>query len=232
MAESKELAGLFEAFYANFVLRDLFGKIVPGFVALAGTAVVMGKTPKEMVDFAKDVPALLWLIAFGLAWLAGFAVQNLGEWFGLIRYYPGKTFGSGTTADEKFYRYRMILRSVDTEFTRAQAQSVERLVVIREACGNGAVALGLLFIMQAVRVVLRARDTGLLWGSISERLPVLVPTLLCAILLLDMHRKHRGREHRYYTTAVTAAEIPVPPGLITASATPAPTGAAKSAHTL
>jgi hypothetical protein len=38
--------------------------------------------------------------------IGAFRPDPLGEWFDLIQYYPREIFGSGETADKKFYRYR------------------------------------------------------------------------------------------------------------------------------
>ena len=88
---TSDLKDTFDAFYDRFILRDLFAKVVPGAIVLASFAgAILG--PFYHVQGLKQlilhVPVALWIPAIGVGWLAGFAVQGLGECIGLMIHYP------------------------------------------------------------------------------------------------------------------------------------------------
>lgn len=101
-----------------------------------------------------------WLIAIGLGWIAGFAVQGFGHVRGWIIYYPlpqarvsrvirfvarreiqrfTRTFADDRDWDN--YWERFLQRTQTLSHAREVRNRVERLVVIKEACGNSYVAI-------------------------------------------------------------------------------------------
>lgn len=137
--QTSELTGIFEDLYTKFVLRDLFGKIIPGGI-LIFTVVVSHSTIDDVISKADALAFWAWLFLLGVAWLMGFAIQSAGELgFGrgrrLFLYYPVGAFSNHLEATRD---------SVDLK-RRKEFQNhkilYERVTVIKEACGNGYVSL-------------------------------------------------------------------------------------------
>jgi hypothetical protein len=84
---SQEVTQVIDSFYGRFVLRDLFGKIVPGFIAMIAFGATVTSF-KDVSDYVGKMSLGAWIIAIGAGWLGGFVVQSLGELLGLIVYYP------------------------------------------------------------------------------------------------------------------------------------------------
>lgn len=131
-----DLDGLFNALYSKLLLRDIFGKIVPGSVVLLAVYVsffLPKDSLKEALDNLQSIPFWIWLFFLGFAWVTAFAVQAIGETTGLIRYHREQS-------NEEFYAKRHKFNSHATEVER---QELERLIVIKEACGNGYLAVSI-----------------------------------------------------------------------------------------
>ncbi len=216
---SGDLKELFDAFYERFVLRDLFGKIVPGLIVL----LTIGSVSNGTVHFMGLINSLsvgAWIALIGMAWLQGFAVQSLGEFLHLIIYYPANNclfrcairndthpwtnileeirdigdlerlrarlaqarFGS----DAESYAFSFPVRSQLDEKERKQ---VERLVVIKEACGNGYVAIliSLLILLAAHLLIQPYALSTIAIGS--------VVMIVNAFFLARMHFVHVRRQH-------------------------------------
>lgn len=137
--QTSELAGLFADFYSKFVLRDLFGKIVPGGVLIL-TVVVSHSTIGDLISKVAALSFGAWVFLLGVAWLMGFAIQSAGE-LGLggerklFRYYPRGAYSDHLEAT------RDIVDLGRNEEFRKHRILYERMTVIKEACGNGYVSL-------------------------------------------------------------------------------------------
>ena len=83
---------LVDALYSRFLLRDFFGKIVPGLLLLFTLGIVFVSpedcAPGTCRDIIMALPLGVWVAIFGAAWIAAIAVQSFGEWAKLFRYYP------------------------------------------------------------------------------------------------------------------------------------------------
>ena len=130
-----DLKPLFDSFYDKLVLRDLFGKVVPGmgfiFSAIAG---LEGIAAAELV-FAK-LEVFPRFVVLGAAWLAGFALQYLGEVLHVLRTHPHGEDGKQTR--DTFFPEWIAFHNQATPHEKIHA---ERLNVIKEACGNAAISL-------------------------------------------------------------------------------------------
>ena len=71
-----------EVLYFQFVLRDLFGKIVPGFVLLL--AVAFSLSPSKALAAFNELPAGMWIVLLSASWTIGQALQAFGESRGWI----------------------------------------------------------------------------------------------------------------------------------------------------
>ncbi len=66
--------------YTRFLLRDVFGRMVPGTVVLAGAAVgISGRTPGESIVAAGNVPFVFQVMLIAGTWVLGLAARELGS---------------------------------------------------------------------------------------------------------------------------------------------------------
>ena len=182
-----DLPNLFSAFYQRLVLRDLFGKIVPGAIFLAFTVVAFWPS-QLVVARVSSLNLVLTLLGLGLAWLVAFVLQALGESVHILRNSPK----GQTRAD--FYRQ---MARFDGGATDLQRMHAERLLVIKEACGNGGMALLLGVLVNLIVTGTRCTfsSTPCADGFAFPWLPVAVLSVVSGVLLARWHREHVER-HR------------------------------------
>jgi hypothetical protein len=178
------VADFFQAFYTQFILRDLLGKVAPG-------AILLGGLTLSFIPFAKAVEHGgqagfgAWVVAGAVAWLLGISLQGLGEIVHFIRYYPR------SVPDRE---WRRKLAKFHAEAKASQAQHFERFVVIKEACGNAVVAI----------VVTTAIIAAMRWGTTAGYLAF---AALAAIPgLVKMHFANAARGYDYLNAVI--GEVP------------------------
>ena len=148
-----DLARLFDSFYNRFILRDVFGKIVPGFILIVGILILLEPSPsicsKIKICPVAEIGYLIFskansisllaivLFSLGIGWLAGFAIQRLGEILGVL-------IEPRNGTEEQEWLDLMIKFDRNTRTREWERNLRERLVVIKEACGNSSVALGII----------------------------------------------------------------------------------------
>jgi hypothetical protein len=176
-----ELKPLFDSFYDKMVLRDLFGKAVPGvlFMMCAIGGLLGADTLGKIAD---HLNLASWIVAAGLAWLLGFALQYLGELSHLLRTHP-RCNGRYVNRDA-FYSTWAAFHELASPHEKVHA---ERLNVIKEACGNAAISLA--FAAAFFAVGNRQRHVAL-----NEAAPLIV---VCLILFLSLWRMHVRHVERY-----------------------------------
>src|SRR5262245_2713096 len=137
------MAEMIDALYTRLVLRDFLGKVVPASLVVysAYFAFVSETPPSLRIRALGEAPVVLWGALAAWGWLAGFAIQALGEKFKLIRYYPKRI------DDEQFRKDLVEFGHIATD---GEKQAHERYVVIKEACGNAYVSIFLAIIIVAI----------------------------------------------------------------------------------
>ena len=130
-----DLSNLFSAFYSQFVLRDFFGKIIPGFLLILSIAVSLTSL-KETDKYLESMSGWMWLMTGGVSWIGGFLVQSFGEACGFFRAFP-----KNSTPKESFRK--LIRFSSSLQLKDHERRTLERFVVIKEACGNSYIAISI-----------------------------------------------------------------------------------------
>lgn len=184
----RDLNGLFGAFYEKFLLRDYFGKVIPGFMALAAVSTLL-TSPKGTIEYLSSMSFGAWFIALGIAWIAGVAIQSFGDTSGLILYYRKPKAEIAVLSRciakkeiEQFYVQKEFVKTSDgkvigpitetdsdfytfwTLFDQCttklpeKKQQRERYVVLKEACGNTYVALIFVFLIIVLRDLINISD--------------------------------------------------------------------------
>lgn len=186
-----ELSGLFDALYSRLLLRDFFGKVVPGAIVIFSVCATVF-TPAEVAGFVQNMSFLPATIFVGLAWIVAFSVQALGEKTKLIRYHDLDT-------NRQFYvrRKEFLDKTTDAQ----EHQQLERLAVIKEACGNGYLALVLSSILFFVDFLVKYGVVVTVEG-IKSHWYQLVFLVGLTIFLACMHFIHVGRQTEYMDTVL------------------------------
>lgn len=193
----KELKDLFDAFYSRFVLRDFFGKMVPGLVILWGIA-GSASHPENVIIYAlSSIHGLGWVAVFGVAWLAGFAVQGVADGTTINRmwprFIPKDCFGeTKPLSDRQFYQFE---RQFEQSWSvgALELRRHERNMLITEACGNGWLALLVSLLLIVIPWLIQCRD----FRAPPLSYPSLVGIVFLIFGLWRMHRLAVERHYRY-----------------------------------
>ena len=90
MTDTSDVVG---SLYTRLVLRDIFGKVVPGSLVLAAAySAFVSSAPSPVVTLRRlgEAPFGIWIMLIALGWLTAFAIQSFGERTRLFRCYPKK----------------------------------------------------------------------------------------------------------------------------------------------
>ncbi len=145
---------IFNLLYSRFLLRDFFGKIIPGFIVIFFGASVLF-LPNNLVSYISHFSFWGWLLFIGVAWITGFIVQSFGYLIHLINYeYPDKDTNCYTL---KIWKSEQMKRKLDFAqvSSKDEKQQYERITVIKEATGNGTVALLICLLFLLVTLIFK-----------------------------------------------------------------------------
>lgn len=195
------------SFYDKFVLRDFFGKIVPGFILCMGIITCLSRANTVILSphiALKELPFLITLAMFGIFWLVGFSIQCFGETTKLFRYFPEEVFDS----EKEFFKFRKIF--ID-HASQHQIIQLERFNVIKEACGNGYVSLLLtsFITVNYWLVSLISNPTLSLLGLMAKykyEILTFIITLVIIYFLRGMHMTFVRRQYDFMSS--THQELP------------------------
>ena len=179
----------FESLYSRFILRDLFGKIVPGSILLFTILRSLGWFPSG--SLALDLPFAGWLLFYGVAWAVGIAAQSVGEITRLLKFYGG---GPG-----ELHWHRQV--EAELHATPRQIEMLERNIVLKEASGNVCTATLLSLVWSATLDYVR-RDVSMA-QVLSDNWAPWCLALLLAIVLWRMHRHMVDVQDRFLITLLT-----------------------------
>jgi len=194
-----QLTNVFDAFYSRFLLRDLCGKILPGSILLFSIAAIRFSY-SQISQFLTSMPWELWIAGAASGWVAGCAVQALGEWSGLLWPFPGQPvrwaqqrhniivrgFAGVPSLFLRSNRMRLNtgyinVRSFGMVASPGEQKLLERFVVIKEACGNTSLALFGALIARVAKSLIALAESG-----VSFDLPGLLVTLSIVIAWVAM----------------------------------------------
>ena len=196
-----ELGSLFDAFYSRFVLRDLLAKVAPGAVFLFAVFQIFAESVEKQIDYLAELSFWTWIILVALAWIAGITIQSIGEKFHLIRYYP-KWTDNNKTEKLNYKTWLKMRNKFSKKISDSEKHEDERLVVIKEACGNGYVAI----LVSAILLILYGSiNTFVFHGGSLDYMRIEILQLLAALIialifiyfLCYMHLIHVQRQYDY-----------------------------------
>jgi hypothetical protein len=179
-----EIREVMDIIYNKFFLRDIFGKMVPGFL-FCSTMYPWAEKFDFLPNLNMNTPMVI--VLMGFSWIMGFCIQSFGEWIHLIRYYP-----KSKNRLEFYEEYIKFLGNA-SEFEK---QNVERLVVIKEACGNLSISILATAILLNVFII-NSQGIKNAIGFFVGYWSLYVVATLIFIFLLRMHRKHVQRQYDF-----------------------------------
>jgi hypothetical protein len=185
MEQSKTFFGVF---YFHFILRDLFGRIVPGFVLLSSIGFAL--SPSKALAAFNQLSAGIWIVLLSASWIIGHALQGFGESRGWILSQPEQVHAN--TANTREIIFFQIA-------TAEEKWIYSRLVSIKESCGNGYLALSLSLLLLAISSLIRAlRNKSIL--HVEDILFVVIIMILAAgaiWYMRNMHRAHSDKQCKW-----------------------------------
>jgi len=220
--------GLVDAIYSRFLLRDMVGKVVPGSILLF--AIIGSYLEKSDVKHViQHTGFFAALVLFSLAWVTAFSIQSFGEYFNLIRYFPKKTKidekpdESNINIDKnpdkyqddkiRFKRYYQKIILFNKHATPLERMERERLLVIRESCGNTYVSLIFSFIVYISAYGVKNKfSTDIntdIFNHTGHFLPVIVSIFPAILCLRYMHNQYVERHSVYLNTILSLNNISV-----------------------
>ena len=72
--------------YKQFILIDIFSFVLPGTIFIL-TLIYINDAKAHILSLYNDFKILFFIVGYGLAYLAGFAIQSGGVFIGLLKFY-------------------------------------------------------------------------------------------------------------------------------------------------
>lgn len=203
-------------FYKSFFQLDLLGKVVPAAIFIFSLLLLNSKLRDSAYCLVRaeikggflgsaGFSVFGALLLFGILWIIGFGIQMTGEFPKILAAYPNPR----DSDSEKYFWVRKAWFS-EVEIKEEQTQSGqpspgssgqritdkdiqgrERFVVIKEACGNTALAIFLALALALVAGLLEVLCYKL---GFEYKLEVIIPLMLFGAIQLYSHQVHRERQ--------------------------------------
>ena len=184
--------------YRQLILRDILSFVAPG--ALIVWSALYFFFP-ELLSYS--IHWLLYIPLFGVFYLVGFAVQCLGELFGVISFSPPdkypwpikqrlNIFGTRWTKDKDTVWWNDYYKMIEkfwrlTKYDEKAQQRRERLIVLKQLCGNGFLS-----------ILIAGFFLGTSFCSLSW-VKILIPSLVAFFLFGSLFWGHRVHVLRQYS---------------------------------
>ncbi len=169
------------------VIRDLFGRAVPGILLLLSLAISVNSFA-EVALALERATVWMWILAFGAGWIAAFAVLEIGRRFNLALLSPAPiTDVQYWDAEERFR----------ATASRRQHAEYDRLVAIRDATAAASVSLFVSLIAICVDFVVDVNLGKSPSSDIGNWATSLAILVIIGIALQLAHREYVKRTWRY-----------------------------------
>lgn len=173
------------------VIRDLFGRAVPGLLLLIAIAVSVSSFGDAALALERAT-AWMWLIALGAGWLSAFGQLEIGRRFNLALLAPD------AITDEQYWAAEERFRS---SASRRQRAEYERLITIRDAMATVSVSLFMSLGVLGADFVIDVHLHESPWAEIRNGATALVVLIGLGVSLQLVHRLYVRRAWRYLSYA-------------------------------
>ena len=139
----KNISDIVSSLYTQFILRDLFAKIIPGLIFLLSIIFFVNDYNSiiKIKFFISNISFLFALLLIAISWLIGISIQSFGEFIRIIKIYhvlDENDKRKFNIDDWVNLRSHFLKKASDNEL-----KFIERMSVIKEA--SGIFSLSLLF---------------------------------------------------------------------------------------
>lgn len=187
--------------YEKFFMRDLLGKVGPGFVAVISVLKVLNVDVSTLMP-GKETTWLLWVAALPILYMVGVSMQIIAELVGLHsaspkpRYFLFKlSTGDWCKANDDFdFRITKISNATSDKWGDGAKEQRERFVYLKEGSGNFAVA--------SLIVVLT-----LLFDKPKEHYSEIIILIFLSIAMYASHIIHAKRQARFEIRTLFEADL-------------------------
>jgi hypothetical protein len=183
---------LINSLYNSFLMRDFFGKALPGSILLF-LLTLPEKSTFDVNRYLSGVSSLpVWMIVvlYGFSVILGFFVQSIGEMTGWYR-----NMVKGETEEDFIERQAKI--KMDEKVSAVNRQQRERYIVIRDLCSNFSLSLT----VSSLIFIAWYYANGWFW---------VVRVLMVIIVILSLNwygRKHVVRQRNSEMSSLRVAEL-------------------------
>ena len=173
------------------LIRDLFGRSVPGLLLLLALAVSISSFGDVALALERAT-FWMWIIGLGAGWLTAFALLEVGRRFNLALLSPE------AITDEQYWAAEERFRSTAS---RRQHADYDRLVTIRDAMAVSSVSLFLTLLVLGIDFLVNAHLQESPWAEIRNLATAVIVLTGTAIALQLTHRVYVRRAWRYLAYA-------------------------------
>ena len=177
--------------YREFILRDLLSFVTPGAIVVGSLLLPWCNLSQiqELPAFLKSIPFVVYIPIFGVFFMAGFAIQCFGVVTHLLKIHFRKD------TKEHLKVLKTFLNNTDEEGKRLR----ERLVILKQMCGNGAIAVFIASISLSIKLW---KPTFSPWSS----------GVIAGLLIIFLYCGHRFHVRQMgYWEDLSVGQTNVPP---------------------
>ena len=190
-----ELSDFFESLYAQFVLRDILAKVVPGFLALYSILLAFSPEPMCLIGPLRDLPEIaLLVLAYAVSFMVGMFIQHFFSRIGLTEIHVWPGIGGITRAEMSLHIAHSFSKRTQSSSNSHVARIRERLAILKEMSANYAGAVILIDISLLARCTIARQPYP---SAVLAVTPILAAL---AIFLVWQNRFH-AREQRTWETS-------------------------------
>jgi hypothetical protein len=196
-----DLADIFESLYSHFLLRDIVAKVIPGLLSVMIPLVICANDLEPVKELLKSLNLIaLFVLIYGVGLAIGMILQQLGMLIPLIKIHVWKSDSNDSD--------NSIARSTDAEVrflkiaiqNRAMLRRRERLIILKEMCGNYAMAMLIILTTFLIRFLMN-------YQSWSLRELAIILSIGFVIYLLIRQNYYLAREQHDFESLVINGRI-------------------------
>jgi len=196
-----DLSELVESLYSHFLLRDIAAKVIPGLLAFIIPFAMFSSDHRPVQRMLRSVNVLILLIiAYGFGLAFGMILQQLGSLVRLIKIHvwnndpeTGETSLDRSIGAE--YRFLRVAQN-----NKGWLRRRERLVILKELCGNYALSLTVVTIGYIIRIFVDSK-------ALRNTDVVFIVGMAILIYLFARQNKFVAREQQKFESLVTRGQI-------------------------
>ncbi len=195
------MSDLTKVLYEKFFMRDLLGKVGPGFVAIVSILKVLNVDVSTLMP-GKETTWLLWVAALPIIYMVGVSLQILAELVGLHSASPKPRYvlfklstGDWCKANDDFdLRLTKIRNATSDKWGDGAKEQRERFVYLKEGSGNFAVASFIVILT-------------LLFDKPKEHFSEIIILIFLSIAMYASHIIHAKRQARFEIRTLFEASL-------------------------